>query len=89
VTIGFFRILWYHAGLAGKAADGTLLAEPAPPEYLRAALAAIKEGRAAPSARAQHTLSTYNCLALDEDPEPEEEAVTAAGRIAARLRQDS
>ncbi|EME53111.1 LLM class flavin-dependent oxidoreductase [Amycolatopsis decaplanina] len=46
---------------AGRVADGTLLAEPATPEYVRATRDLI--GAESPS------IATYNWLALDEDPE--------------------
>ncbi|GAA4545766.1 LLM class flavin-dependent oxidoreductase [Amycolatopsis samaneae] len=46
--------------VSGAAADGTVLAEPAAPEYVRAARAAI-------NAPGPHTVVTYNWLALDED----------------------
>ncbi|MGW4831711.1 LLM class flavin-dependent oxidoreductase [Amycolatopsis japonica] len=46
---------------AGRVADGTLLAEPATPEYVRATRDLIGvEG---------HSIATYNWLALDADPE--------------------
>ncbi|MFD5090507.1 LLM class flavin-dependent oxidoreductase [Amycolatopsis thailandensis] len=46
---------------AGRVADGTLLAEPATPEYVRATRDLI--GVEA------HSIATYNWLALDDDPE--------------------
>ncbi|MGW3998358.1 LLM class flavin-dependent oxidoreductase [Amycolatopsis sp. NPDC004772] len=45
--------------IAGTAADGTILAEPAPPEYVRTALAGI-------AAMGPHALVTYNWLALGD-----------------------
>lgn len=45
--------------VAGSSADGTILAEPAPPEFVRTALAGIGE---APG----HVLVTYNWLALGD-----------------------
>ncbi|MDS0137325.1 MULTISPECIES: LLM class flavin-dependent oxidoreductase [unclassified Amycolatopsis] len=45
--------------IAGTAADGTILAEPAPPEYVRTALAGI-------AATGPHALVTYNWLALGD-----------------------
>ncbi|MFE0022243.1 LLM class flavin-dependent oxidoreductase [Amycolatopsis sp. NPDC059021] len=47
--------------LSGRAADGTVLAEPAAPEYVRAARATIDAD--------PHTVATYNWLALDQDPD--------------------
>ncbi|SFB44248.1 Flavin-dependent oxidoreductase, luciferase family (includes alkanesulfonate monooxygenase SsuD and methylene tetrahydromethanopterin reductase) [Amycolatopsis marina] len=55
--------------VSGRKADGTVLAEPAAPEYIRAALRAVEEGRSDPAAPAGHSLTTYNWLALDDDPE--------------------
>ncbi|GAB3737756.1 LLM class flavin-dependent oxidoreductase [Amycolatopsis oliviviridis] len=46
---------------AGRVADGTLLAEPATPEYVRATRGVIGVE--------SHTIAAYNWLALDEDPE--------------------
>ncbi|OXM49248.1 LLM class flavin-dependent oxidoreductase [Amycolatopsis alba] len=46
---------------AGRVADGTLLAEPATPEYVRATRELIGvEG---------HSITAYNWLALDDDPD--------------------
>ncbi|MBE1501151.1 alkanesulfonate monooxygenase SsuD/methylene tetrahydromethanopterin reductase-like flavin-dependent oxidoreductase (luciferase family) [Amycolatopsis lexingtonensis] len=45
--------------LAGAAADGTILAEPSPPEFVRTALADI-------AAAGPHALVTYNWLALGD-----------------------
>ncbi|MEU8636913.1 LLM class flavin-dependent oxidoreductase [Amycolatopsis sp. NPDC048633] len=45
--------------VAGKSADGTILAEPSPPEYVRTALAGI-------AADGNHALVTYNWLALGD-----------------------
>jgi len=45
--------------VAGTAADGTILAEPAPPEYVRTALEGI-------AATGPHALVTYNWLALGD-----------------------
>ncbi|KDN23346.1 LLM class flavin-dependent oxidoreductase [Amycolatopsis rifamycinica] len=44
---------------AGRAADGTILAEPAPPEFVRTALAGI-------SATGPHAVVTYNWLVLGD-----------------------
>ncbi|WP_410670463.1 LLM class flavin-dependent oxidoreductase [Amycolatopsis sp. cmx-4-68] len=52
--------------VAGAAADGTILAEPSPPEYVRTALAGIEPGRATADAPAHHALVTYNWLALGD-----------------------
>lgn len=57
--------------LAGRAADGTILAEPATPEYVRAALDNINLGTGGPigaRAGAGHMIVTYNWLAMDDDP---------------------
>ncbi|RSD13448.1 LLM class flavin-dependent oxidoreductase [Amycolatopsis eburnea] len=45
--------------LAGAVADGTILAEPSPPEFVRTALADI-------AATGPHALATYNWLALGD-----------------------
>ncbi|WP_290049629.1 LLM class flavin-dependent oxidoreductase [Amycolatopsis solani] len=45
--------------IAGAAADGTILAEPSPPEFVRTALAGI-------AASGPHALVTYNWLALGD-----------------------
>ncbi|MEU5260243.1 LLM class flavin-dependent oxidoreductase [Amycolatopsis sp. NPDC021455] len=52
--------------VAGRAADGTILAEPSPPEFVRTALAGIAPGRAAEGAPPHHTVVTYNWLALGD-----------------------
>src|SRR5438067_2503739 len=52
--------------VAGAAADGTILAEPSPPEYVRTALAGIAPGRAQDGAPPHHALVTYNWLALGD-----------------------
>ncbi|OXM67950.1 LLM class flavin-dependent oxidoreductase [Amycolatopsis vastitatis] len=52
--------------IAGANADGTILAEPSPPEYVRTALAGIAPGRAAEGAPPHHALVTYNWLALGD-----------------------
>ncbi|MEU3628727.1 5,10-methylene tetrahydromethanopterin reductase [Amycolatopsis coloradensis] len=53
----------------GRVADGTLLAEPATPEYVRATRELIGvEG---------HTIATYNWLSLDADPERARERARA------------
>ncbi|WP_431879499.1 LLM class flavin-dependent oxidoreductase [Amycolatopsis sacchari] len=44
--------------VGGKRADGTILAEPATPEYVRATREIVGE---------EHTIVTYNWFALDED----------------------
>ncbi|WP_414945399.1 LLM class flavin-dependent oxidoreductase [Amycolatopsis sp. cmx-11-32] len=54
---------------AGRVADGTLLAEPATPEYVRATRDLIGvEG---------HSIATYNWLSLDADPERARERARA------------
>jgi alkanesulfonate monooxygenase SsuD/methylene tetrahydromethanopterin reductase-like flavin-dependent oxidoreductase (luciferase family) len=45
--------------VGGKHADGTILAEPATPEYVRATREIVG---------ARHTVVTYNWFALDDDP---------------------
>ena len=47
--------------LAGEIADGTVLAEPITPEYLRTSLALIGAGP-------DHRLVTYNVACVDDDP---------------------
>ncbi|MCQ4208598.1 LLM class flavin-dependent oxidoreductase [Streptomyces longispororuber] len=57
--------------VSGQVADGTLLAEPVTPEYVRAALAGI-------AAHRPHRLAAYNIAAVDDDPR----AALAAARPA-------
>jgi 5,10-methylenetetrahydromethanopterin reductase len=52
--------------VSGASADGTILAEPVAPEYVRAARAAIERGM--PDPTAQHSITAYNWFALDDDP---------------------
>ncbi len=47
--------------VAGSSADGTILAEPSPPEFVRTALAGIAAGRPT-----EHAVVTYNWLALGD-----------------------
>jgi len=47
--------------VAGSSADGTILAEPSPPEFVRTALAGIAAGKPA-----EHAVVTYNWLALGD-----------------------
>ncbi|MFD8932483.1 LLM class flavin-dependent oxidoreductase [Streptomyces mirabilis] len=47
--------------LAGEVADGTLLAEPVSPEYVRQALTSINPQR-------PHRLAAYNITVVDDDP---------------------
>lgn len=47
--------------VAGSSADGTILAEPSPPEFVRTALAGIAAGEPA-----EHAVVTYNWLALGD-----------------------
>jgi 5,10-methylenetetrahydromethanopterin reductase len=49
--------------VAGASADGTILAEPSPPEYVRTALEGIAVGRTTGD---DHALVTYNWLALGD-----------------------
>ncbi|MFE2046507.1 LLM class flavin-dependent oxidoreductase [Streptomyces sp. NPDC059477] len=57
--------------VSGTVADGTLLAEPATPEYVRQALARIAPTR-------PHRLTTYNVAAVDSDPAAALAAVRSA-----------
>lgn len=54
--------------LSGRVADGTILAEPAPPTYIRAALGHI-------AAAGEHDLITYDVAVVDDDGERALEAV--------------
>lgn len=47
--------------VSGRVADGTVLAEPSTPEYVRAALGSI-------AAQHPHRLVAYNLAAVDDDP---------------------
>lgn len=47
--------------LSGEVADGTLLAEPVSPEYVRHALTSI-------NAQRPHRIATYNITVVDDDP---------------------
>lgn len=47
--------------VAGSSADGTILAEPSPPEFVRTALAGIAAGEPT-----EHAVVTYNWLALGD-----------------------
>jgi 5,10-methylenetetrahydromethanopterin reductase len=60
--------------LAGRAADGVILAEPVTPEYLRVALAHVADGREKNDASGESELTsseirvvTYNVGAVDDD----------------------
>ncbi|GAA1953845.1 LLM class flavin-dependent oxidoreductase [Amycolatopsis minnesotensis] len=69
--------------VSGAEADGTILAEPASPEYLRSALAAIEAGGGDP---ARHTVVTYTWFAADDDPETAREAVRGTlSRMSAKV----
>ena len=57
--------------LSGEVADGTLLAEPVSPEYVRQALTSINSQR-------PHRLAAYNITVVDDDPH----AALAAARPA-------
>jgi 5,10-methylenetetrahydromethanopterin reductase len=74
--------------IAGSCADGTVLAEPSPPEYVRSALAAIEPGRAAAGAPASHAVVTYNWLALG-DPERARRTVAESLTPGARVQLES
>ncbi|GLY34870.1 N5,N10-methylene tetrahydromethanopterin reductase [Amycolatopsis sp. NBRC 101858] len=52
--------------VAGSSADGTILAEPSPPEFVRTALSGIAAGRSAEGAPDHHAVVTYNWLALGD-----------------------
>ncbi|WP_370968460.1 LLM class flavin-dependent oxidoreductase [Amycolatopsis sp. cg9] len=64
--------------VAGAAADGTILAEPSPPEFVRTALADIK-------ADGPHALVTYNWLALG-DPDRARRTVAESLTPGARVQ---
>jgi 5,10-methylenetetrahydromethanopterin reductase len=64
--------------VSGAVADGTILAEPAAPDYVRSARAAIDTGRTDPTAPATHSVVTYNWFALDEDADRARERVRPA-----------
>jgi 5,10-methylenetetrahydromethanopterin reductase len=71
--------------IAGATADGTILAEPSPPEYVRSALAAIAPGRSQPGAPRAHAVVTYNWLALG-DPERARRTVAESLTPGARVQ---
>jgi alkanesulfonate monooxygenase SsuD/methylene tetrahydromethanopterin reductase-like flavin-dependent oxidoreductase (luciferase family) len=71
--------------VAGATADGTILAEPAPPEYVRTALAGIAPGRAAAGTPPHHAVVTYNWLALG-DPERARRTVAESLTPGARVQ---
>lgn len=48
--------------VSGRHADGTILAEPVTPEYLRSAQSHLK-------AQATHDIVAYNVAAVDDDPD--------------------
>jgi len=62
--------------VSGASADGTVLAEPAAPEYVRAARAAIEVGQTDPAG--PHPIVTYNWFALDGDPDRATERARSA-----------
>jgi 5,10-methylenetetrahydromethanopterin reductase len=64
---------------AGRVADGTILAEPATPEYVRATREIIGVE--------EHSIITYNRLALDDDPERARER--ARSDVASAIGPDS
>ncbi|WP_424186263.1 LLM class flavin-dependent oxidoreductase [Actinokineospora sp. G85] len=68
--------------LAGRHADGTLLAEPVTPAYLAAARAAIERGQG--GAPRPHPITAYTLFHLDDDPAAARDAVrpTLAAAIA-------
>ncbi|MDO9377795.1 MAG: LLM class flavin-dependent oxidoreductase [Nocardioidaceae bacterium] len=57
--------------MSGRVADGTVLAEPASPEYLRAALGSI-------AATGGHRVVAYSLASVDDDPEVARAAVRPA-----------
>jgi 5,10-methylenetetrahydromethanopterin reductase len=71
--------------VAGSSADGTILAEPSPPEFVRTALAGIAAGRSADGAPPEHALVTYNWLALG-DPERARSTVAESLTPGARVQ---
>ncbi|HTJ31928.1 MAG TPA: LLM class flavin-dependent oxidoreductase [Dactylosporangium sp.] len=54
--------------LAGRVADGTIIAEGHGPDEIAAALGHIGKGRTAPGAPAEHELTVLAYLCVDEDP---------------------
>lgn len=64
---------------AGRVADGTILAEPATPEYVRATREIVGVEN--------HSIITYNWLALDDDPERARER--ARSDVASTIGPDS
>jgi 5,10-methylenetetrahydromethanopterin reductase len=71
--------------VAGSSADGTILAEPSPPEFVRTALSGIAAGRSADGAPPEHALVTYNWLALG-DPERARSTVAESLTPGARVQ---
>jgi 5,10-methylenetetrahydromethanopterin reductase len=65
VVLGVRRPLGLRA--AGRSADGTILAEPSPPAYLRWARDRIEEGRAAAGRTDPHRLTVFLKYRLDPD----------------------
>src|SRR5580765_2292924 len=53
--------------ISGRCADGTILAEPSPPAYIRWARARIEEGRAAANRADPHRITVYVKGRVDED----------------------
>src|SRR4029077_9430213 len=52
---------------SGRSADGTILAEPAPPAYIRWARERIDEGRAAAGRRGPHRVTVFVKGRIDPD----------------------
>jgi alkanesulfonate monooxygenase SsuD/methylene tetrahydromethanopterin reductase-like flavin-dependent oxidoreductase (luciferase family) len=65
VVLGVRRPLGLRA--SGRSADGTILAEPAPPAYIRWARERIDEGRAAAGRTGPHRLTVFVKCRIDPD----------------------
>ena len=65
VVLGVRRPLGLRA--AGRSADGTILAEPAPPEYIRWARRRIDEGRAEAGRTDPHRITVFVKCRIDAD----------------------
>jgi alkanesulfonate monooxygenase SsuD/methylene tetrahydromethanopterin reductase-like flavin-dependent oxidoreductase (luciferase family) len=81
VVLGVRRPLGLRA--AGRSADGTILAEPSPPAYIRWARDRIEEGRAAAGRTDPHRLTVFLKYRLDPDRRH------ARGWVAEILREES
>jgi alkanesulfonate monooxygenase SsuD/methylene tetrahydromethanopterin reductase-like flavin-dependent oxidoreductase (luciferase family) len=52
---------------SGRSADGTILAEPSPPTYVRSARKEIEQGRAAAARSEPHEITVYVNGRIDPD----------------------